>query len=343
MPNYNSITRVGVDLGQSVMQVHAIDCADSVVVARQLQRADFAEWCRRLPKGCVVAMEACTSSHYWGRELAASGLDVRLMSPSFVVPYRMAGATGKNDANDAEAICEAAGRPRMRFVPVKSSEQQSWLAVHHLRDGYIRERVACMNRTRAVLAEFGVLMPRAPKKFLDHVLSILAERRHELTPLTRMSLRRSCSHFRAIQRQIVWCDRQIAKHAGADINAKRALRVCGVGVLGASALAAGLGNLSQFDNGRQFSAWLGLVPRQHSSGGKQRLGHVTRRGDAYLRKLLVVGARNALFSAPVRNDDVSRWAVQLRARIGWPKAAVALANRNARTLWRMLSQPNEAR
>jgi transposase len=338
MSKHESIVRVGVDLGQTVVQVHAVDDAGTVIVAKQLQRTALIRWCERLPARCLVAFEACSAAHHLARELSTAGLVPKLIAPALVSPYRMSGATGKNDATDAEAICEAASRPQMRFVPPKSPEQQAWLTVHRLRDGYMKDRTACMNRARGILFEFGVSLPVTPDRFHALLLEALAAHLKELPAVARAGLRRCCTHLREVQRQVAWCDQQIAKHVLTDANAKRAMQVRGVGPVGASALAASLGDLTQFGNGRQFSSWLGLVPRQHSSGGKQRLGRITKRGDAYLRRLLVIGARSALAVAPRHDDPVSVWALQLQGRVGWPKACVALANRNARTLWRTLTK-----
>lgn len=342
MPIFHSIVRVGVDLAQSVAQVHAVDAAGKVIVAKQLQRAALMHWCERLPESCIVAFEACSAAHHLARELDAAGLAPRLISPSFVTPYRMTGVTGKNDATDAEAICEAASRPQMRFVPAKTPEQQAWLVVHRLREGYMKDRTAWMNRARGILFEFGVALPVSADRFPGLLLEALSAKRKELPTILRTGLRKCCAHLQEVQGQVAWCDQQIAKHVRNDVNAKRAMQVRGVGPLSASALAASLGDLTQFGNGRQFGAWLGLVPRQHSSGGKQRLGRITKRGDAYLRKLLVIGARSALIVAARHDDPVSKWALQLRDRIGWQKACVALANKNARTLWRTLAKRDEA-
>lgn len=337
------ITRVGVDLAQSVIQIHAVDAVGAVVVAKQLQRSAFLPWCEQLPAGCIVAMEASCAAHYWARRLSERGLTVRLISPSFVTPYRMSGPTGKTDANDAAAICEAASRPQMRFVPVKSPAQQSVLALHSVRDGFVKERITIMNRARGLLSEFGILFPLSRSKFRTELLRAIAMDSDDLTPLARMVLRRCLQHFDSMDRQISWCDAQIAKHVARDPNAKLARTVLGVGPLSASALVATAGDLSQFKNGRQFSAWLGLVPRTNSSGAKQQLGSITKRGDDYLRRLLVLGARSAVVAAPSRDDATSKWAVQLRARIGGPKAYVAMANRNARRLWSLLThQPNRS-
>ncbi|HEY4083437.1 MAG TPA: IS110 family transposase [Burkholderiaceae bacterium] len=334
----SKVVRVGVDLARSVIQVHAVDANEKVIIAKQLQRAAFLPWCQTLPIGCVIGLEACCAAHYWGRRLHEIGLAPRLICPSFVTPYRLSGSTGKSDANDAEAICEAVGRPHMRFVSVKTPIQQSWLALHVLRTGYVNERTNCMNRMRGLLAEFGLVFGVSTRRFRRELPEVLTTTDSDLTPLARMALRRGLAHFLALDRQIQWCDKQIEKHVSSDPNALLAKSVSGVGVLTASAICASIGDVHQFKNGRQLSAWLGLVPRMKSTGGKERLGPITKRGDQYLRRLLVFGAKAALREAPRRDDPVSKWAVQLRERVGWSKAAVALANKNARIIWSKLAQ-----
>jgi transposase len=289
----------------------------------------------------MVAFEASSAAHHLARQLEAIGLVPKLISASFVAPYRLTGTTGKNDANDAEAICEAASRPHMRFVPAKTPEQQAWLVVHRMREGYVKDRTACMNRARGILFEFGVVFPVSADRFQALLSEALTVNRKALPLTVRAALRRCCSHFRELSRHVEWCDEQIAKHASTDLNARRAMQVRGVGKLSASAIAATVGDLTQFQNGRQFGAFLGLVPSQRSTGGKQRLGRITKRGDSYLRKLLVVGAKSALSNAPKHDDPVSRWATQLRERVGWSKATVALANKNARVLWSKLARSSE--
>jgi transposase len=284
-------------------------------------------------------MEATVGCHYWARELRKAGIDARLISPSFVTPYRMEGTGAKNDANDAAAICEAAGRPRMRFVTPKTPEQQGWLVVHNLRDGYVKDRSATVNRIKGILLEFGIAVSDRVTRLSTQLGNILNDPASGLPPVAIDALEHCREHLDLASDHVKWCDRQIARHVRADEIAQRALSTLGVGPLGASALAATVGDCSQFQNGRQFSAWLGLVPRQYSTAGKTRLGRITKRGDAYLRKLLIMGARSALIVVPNHSDPVSAWAFKLRERIGWSKAAVALANKNARRLWRNLSTP----
>ena len=335
--SHRDIVRVGVDLAKSVAQVHGVALDGRVIVARQLPRRELLDWCLKLEPGCTVAMEACSSAHLLARQLNAAGLQARLISPSFVAPYRLTGVTGKNDATDAEAICEAASRPRMRYVPAKTLDQQSWLAIHRLREGYVKDHSAWVNRMRAVLFEFGVDVPKAIYRFAENMNDALTAHADELPSMIQEAANRHVEQFAHLEKAIEWCDEQINRHLQVDMNAQRALTVRGIGRLSASALAASVGDLSQFNNARQFSAWLGLVPSQRSTGGKQRLGKITKRGDSYLRSLMVLGAKSVIAKKPKSQDRVYDWAMQLRERIGWRKATVALANKNARLLWGTLN------
>jgi transposase len=277
------ITRVGVDLAKQQIQVHAVDAGERVVVARSMRRDKFAAWCAQLPAGCIVAMEACSSGHHWARQLLGMGLAPRLIAAHFVTPYRMEGKGGKNDAADAAAICEAASRPKMRFVPVKSCEQQGTLTVHRLREGYKEERNACISRIRGLLAEFGLVFAQGPKALREQLAGVLEDATNELTANARLSLDRAFAHWRALDAEMAWCDQRIAQHAKSDAQAQQVQRIVGIGPTGASAVVASVGDFRQFRNAGQFAAWLGLVPRQNSSGGKTSLGRITKRGDDYLR------------------------------------------------------------
>ena len=330
------VVRVGVDLAKQVIQVHAVAADGQVVCRRSLPRERFLAWCEQLPKGCVVAMEACSGAHHWARCLRAAGLDARLVAASFTAAYRLQGATGKNDANDAAAICEAASRPRMRFVPVKSTAQQGLLTLHPLREGLKNERTACLNRMRGLLAEFGIVFPRSPQALRQGLAQVLATQTQGVDGHALRGLAIASRHLDTLDGQLAECDHAIGQHARDDARVQALAQVRGIGPLGASALVAGVGDAGVFDNGPQFAAWLGLTPRQHSSGGVARLGRITRRGDAYLRTLLIQGARSAVLTAHQRHDAISRWAQQLRLRVGWQKAAVALANKNARIVWALL-------
>jgi transposase len=332
------IVRVGVDLAKNLIQVHAVDAGGHRVVARALKRDQFAAWCAQLPPGCLVAMEACSSAHHWARRLRAAGLDARLIAAHFVTPYRMEGRSGKNDATDAAAICEAASRPSMRFVPVKTADQQGVMSLHRIREGLKEERTACINRIRGVLSEFGLVFAKSPKALRANLADVLEDASNELSATARLVVQHEFEHWRDLDERLLWCDRQIGQHVRSNPDAKRAAKITGIGEIGASALVTSVGEFTQFSNGAQFGAWLGLVPSQNSSGGKASLGRITKRGDDYLRTLLIQGAKAAVMSAHKRDDPISRWLVQLKERIGWQKACVAMANKNARILWSVLTR-----
>ena len=330
--------RVGVDLAKRVIQVHAVNAAGKVQTTRALRREQFIEWCSQLPAGCMVAMEASSSAHHWARKLVAMGLDARIISAQLVGPYRLEGHTGKNDANDAAAICEAASRPQMRFIPVKSVEQQSMLCVHRLREGIKADRTACINRIRGLLAEFGLVVAQGAEELQDVLSEMLEDGGNELGTLARLTLQRAQTQWRELDAHMAWCDERIAAHAKTNPTVKAASTLIGIGPVGASAAVATVGDFKQFKNGAQFGAWIGLTPRQHSSGGKSKLGGITKRGDTYLRTLLIQGAKSAVMTAHRREDRISQWAVALRERSGWQKAVVALANKNARILWAVMTK-----
>jgi len=325
--------RVGVDLSKRVFQVHGVDRSCRVALAKSMSPDRFFAWCVELPAGCLVAMEACGGAHHVVRRLRLLGLDARLIAGHFVTPYRMAGRGGKNDANDAAAICEAAGRPHMRFVPVKTAEQQGQLSIHRLREGYKDERTALINRIRGVLTEFGMTFPRSPEALRKVLADVVEDASNELTGIARLVLQRA-----HLDLQMKWCDGRIEAHARSDARASKAATLLGIGPIGASALVASVGDFKQFAGARQFSAWLGIVPSQNSTGGKASLGRITKRGDDYLRTLLIQGAKSAVMTAGKRNDRISQWLVQLKERVGWQKAVVALANKNARILWAVLTR-----
>ena len=332
----SEITRIGVDLAKRVIQVHAVDAAEQRVTNRALPRDKFIAWCAQLPPGCIIAMEASSSAHHWARQLSAMGLDARIIAAHLVSPYRLQGKSGKNDANDAAAICEAASRPQMHFVPIKTVAQQSMLCIHRLREGYKAERVACINRIRGLLAEFGLVFPQKPELLRQALPETLEDASNELGGLARLALQRAQQQWQELDAHMVWCDERIAADLHANPQAAQAQQLMGVGPISASAVVATVGDFKQFKNGSQFGAWLGLTPRQNSSGGKNNLSGITKRGDMYLRSLLIQGAKSVVFSAHRRDDPISKWAHQLREKHGWQKAAVALANKNARILWAVM-------
>ena len=329
---------MGVDLAKRVIQVHAVDGAGRVLTSRALRREQFIEWCVRLPAGCLVAMEASSSAHHWARKLAALGLDARIVSAQLVSPYRQEGHTGKNDANDAAAICEAASRPRMRFIPIKSVEQQSMLCVHRLREGIKADRTACINRIRGLLLEFGVAVAQSPRELQQVLSDVLEDASNELGTLARLTLQRAQTQWHELDEHLAWCDERIAAHVKANPAVKTAATLLGIGPVTASAVVATVSDFKQFRSGAQFGAWMGLTPRQHSSGGKNNLGGITKRGDTYLRTLLIQGAKSAVMTAHRRSDRISAWVLALRERSGWQKAVVALANKNARILWAVMTR-----
>jgi len=331
-------TRVGVDLSKRVIQVQAVDAGGRVLTNRTLNRDKFLPWCAQLPGGCMVVMEVSSSAHHWARKLLAMGLDARIVSAHLAAPYRSEGHVGKNDANDAAAICEAASRPHMRFVPVKSIEQQSLLCVHRLREGVKADRTACINRIRGLLLEFGIAVATGVRALQTTLHDILEDASNELNGLARMTLQRAHAQWRELDEHLAWCDARLAAHAADNAHVQRAAELMGVGPVTASAAVATVGDFRQFDSGAQLGAWLGLVPKQRSSGGKSNLGTITKRGDTYLRTLLIQGAKSVVNTAYTRTDPISRWALALKERSGWQKAVVALANKNARILWAVMTR-----
>ena len=301
------IARVGVDLAKLVIQVHAVDKAGQRVVSRALKRDQFLAWCAQLPAGCLIAMEACSGAHAWARRLRALGLDARIIAANFVTPYRMEGKSGKNDMTDAAAVCEAASRPTMRFVPIKTPEQQGVMALHRMREGFKEDRTACVNRIRGVLGEFGLVFGKSPKVLRAALPEVLEDASNELSGRARLTVQRAFEQWRELDDHLRWCDQQIGEHVRHSEPARRAARILGIGPIGASATTAAVGDFKQFKSGAQFSAWMGLVPRQHSSGGKASLGRITKRGDDYLRMLLIQGAKAAVMSAAKRDDRTSQW------------------------------------
>ena len=292
------ITTVGIDLAKNVFQVHGIDQHGKAVLKKQLRRDQMAAFFVNLPP-CLIGMEACGSAHHWGRKLASMGHTVRLMAPQFVKPYVK---TNKNDAADAEAICEAVGRPNMRFVPVKNVEQQAVLALHRVRQGFVRARTAQANQIRGLLGEFGLIVPQGIGYIATRVPELIEDGANELPGAFRLLIQRLLDHLKELDRQVEELEGKIhAWHRSSDLSRKLAM-VPGIGPITASALVASIGDAKNFDGGRQVAAWLGLVPRQHSSGGKSNLLGMSKRGDTYLRTLLIHGARSVIYRVSQRAD-----------------------------------------
>lgn len=329
-----AIVFVGIDLAKNVFAVHGVDEAGKAALVRPaVPRGRLLELVAMLPP-CTIGMEACSGAHHWARQMQAHGHTVRLMAPKFVAPYRLSGKRGKNDAADAAAICEAVQRPNMRFVPPKSVEQQARLMVHRARQGFVEARTATLNRIRGLLSELGIVLPLKAST----VRSQAAERLEELPGWANTVIGDLLGEVKRLDQRIEEYDRHITAMARQDDRVARLMRLSGIGPTTATALIATIGNGHEFRNGRQLSAWLGLVPGQYSSGGKARLGRITKAGDAYLRSLLVLGARAVLNAAVGKTDSLSRWAQALVQRRGYWKAVVAMAAKNARMAWAVLSR-----
>jgi transposase len=329
-----SISTIGLDIAKSVFQVHGVDAAGQVVVRRQLRRGRVLAFFQKLPP-CLVGIEACASSHYWSRELQVLGHTVRLMPPAYVKPYVK---RQKNDATDAEAICEAATRPSMRFVPTKTVEQQSCLMLHRARHLFIRQQTAVINSIRAYLAELGIVAP-VGRRGVEQLLAIVADTTDRRLPeVARVCLAALGSQLRALKAQILEFDRRIIAWHRSSATSKRLDAIPGVGPALATALVASVADAKAFRSGRDFSAWVGLVPKQNSSGGKDRLGSISKQGDRYLRSLFTTGALAVIRYAKIHGTRHRPWLTALLARRPTKVAAIALANKLARMAWAMMAR-----
>ena len=328
------ITTVGIDLAKNVFQVHGVDGHGKAVLKKQLKRDQFATYFANL-EPCLIGMEACGSAHHWARKLQGLGHTVKLISPQYVKPYVK---TNKNDAADAEAICEAVGRPNMRFVSIKTLEQQAVLSEHRVRQSFVYARTAQANQIRGLLAEFGLVIPKGIYHLPKQIPQLLEA--SELPETFRNLIDGLLAHFRELDRQVAELEAKIkAWHRNSEAS-RRLEKIPGIGPLGASALVASIGDAKSFKNGRQLAAWLGLVPRQHSTGGKPTLLGISKRGDVYLRTLLIHGARSAILAAQRRSESDS-WVGKLMQRRNPNVAATALANKNARIIWALLAHDRE--
>jgi transposase len=325
------ITTVGLDLAKHVFQVHAVSDTGEVVV-RRLRRAQMIPFFSNL-RPCLVGMEACGTSHYWARELTGLGHQVRLMPPAYVKPYVK---RGKTDASDAEAICEAVRRPTMRFVPIKSVDQQAALALHRTRDLLVRQRTQLVNMIRAVLAEFGIELPKGITYALAFVRRVVAGEAQDIPPLAGKVIGALAEQALEGQARIRQLERELlAWHRSSELS-QRIATVPGVGLLGATALAATVTDPAQFRSGRQFAAWLGLTPLQNCSGGKERLGRISKMGDQYLRRLLINGMTSIVARNAYRPGVAEPRVVALLARKPMRVATVAMANHAARVIWAIM-------
>jgi len=329
-----AVTTIGLDIAKSVFQVHGVDAHGNVLVRRQLKRRHVLAFFEKLPP-CLVGMEACASSHHWSRELQKLGHAVRLMPPAYVKPYVK---RQKNDATDAEAICEAVTRPNMRFVPTKTPEQQSCLMLHRTRHLFIRQQTAVINAIRAHLAEFGIVAP-VGRKGVEELLTVVADTSDERVPeIARACLAALGAQLRMLKAQILEFDRRIMAWHRSNTASKRLDAIPGVGPALATALVACVADPRTFRSGRDFSAWVGLVPKQRSSGGKDKLGGISKKGDRYLRSLFTAGALAVIRYAKIHGTKHRPWLTALLARRPTKVAAIALANKLARMAWAMMAK-----
>ncbi|WDH19988.1 IS110 family transposase [Pseudomonas chlororaphis] len=328
------LMRVGVDLAKNVFQIHGVDCHEQPIWRQRLPRERWLQtMLEKIEPGCEIGMESCGGAHHWARQLQARGFRVKLIAPQFVKPYVK---SNKNDANDTEAICEAMSRPCMRFVAIKTVEQQVIQATHRIRAGLVEQRTAKANQIRGLVAEFGLVTPKELLILRRAIPCWLEQAGNGLTERLRRLLAGLWDDLRTLDQRVSELDDEISAIATNDPAAVRLRQLRGVGPMIATALLATLGDARQFANGRQFAASLGLTPRQHSSGGKDRLLGISKRGDAYLRTLLIHGTRAVLRTANSKEDPLSRWATRLAERSHPNVAAIALANKMARMAWAML-------
>ena len=335
------IVRVGLDLAKYVFVVNGVDARGNVVLRKTLRRSAVSNFFANLPP-CLIGMEASNGAHYWARVLSELGHEVRLISPQFVTPYVK---SNKNDRNDAEAICEAVGRPTMRFVPRKSVDQLGVQAIHRIRSRLVGSRTRLVNQIRGVLSEHGIVIARNIAKLRQGLADMVGSNERNVSDLVRALMGELQVELAEFDRRIAAWDRRIRELYHGSELCQRLGKIEGVGPLSATALMAAVGDRRCFKNGRQFAAWLGLVPKQRSSGGRERLFGISKRGDRYLRTLLIHGARAVLCRAGTKQDPRSRWLGKLRERRHPNVAAVALANKNARIAWALLSgtEPYDSR
>lgn len=332
-------TTVGVDLAKIIFSICMLDSSGRVLLRREFRREAFAAWLAQLPPGTIVAMEACSGAHHWGRRCRELGLQPRLIAAQFVTPFRKSRCS-KNDRNDAEAIATAARQGNMRFVSIKTIDQQARLSWHRVREGYKDENLQVTNRIRGLLAEFGIVIATSPIA-LRRALPQILER--EDLPREFVELLQDLrEHWRQIQSRLRGCDQRVEAYAHGDERCRRVRALTGIGAITADAFVASVGDGRDFKHGRQLAAWMGLVPRQDSSGGHQRLGHISCSGDAYLRTLLIQGARSSVSAAqriPIEKATPEQlWIRQLATRLPFGKLLVAVANKHARQLWAMLAR-----
>jgi len=327
------ITTIGIDLAKNVFQVHGVDERGNPLIQKKLKRNQVLTFfIQQTP--CLIGMEACGGAHYWARRLQAQGHTVKLMAPQFVKPYVKA---NKTDAADAEAICEAVTRPSMRFVPIKNSDQQAVLSLHRARQGFVKARTAQANQIRGLLTEYGIVLPQGISHVAKRIPEIVEDAENDLPDVFRQLLVRLRAHLVELDRQVQELEQQIIAWHRSNEDSQRLEKIPGFGPLTASALVASIGDAKSFKNGREVAAWLGLVPRQHSSGGKPFMLGISKRGDAYLRTLMVHGARSVMRVAENKETPTDRWSTNMLVRRHKNVVAIARANKNARVAWALLA------
>ena len=327
-----NITTIGIDLAKTSFSLVGTDKHGKVVLRKTVNRGKLLSVIAQCPP-CLIGLEACSGAHYWAREFENLGHQVRIIAAKFIEPYLKG---GKNDNNDAEAICEAVCRPNIWYVPVKTADQQAALCVHRVRQGVVRERTAWINRLRGLLAEFGIVIPKGRYTIQSAVPVILGDPDNGLPELARQMIHDLWLNIQQANDQVLSYDQALARLAREDETAKHLLTIPGVGEQVATGVVASVPDPRLFKNSRQFAAWLGLVPRQYTTGGKIRLGRITKRGDKYLRMCLVHGARAVVANLRDKQDHVSCWVRDLIERRGYLRAVVALAARNARLIWTLM-------
>jgi transposase len=331
-----NLKMIGIDLAKSVFQVHGADDKGHAVMKKQFKRAQVLPFFANLTP-CRIAMEACGSAHYWARKLQALGHTVKLIPPQYVKPFVK---RNKNDAADAEAIYEAMTRPNMPAVPIKNAEQQAILSVHRARQGFVKARTAQANQIRGLLAEYGITIPQGISNIAKRVPEIIEDGESDLPGSFRLLIQRLVCHLKELDRQVGELEGEIQLWHRENVASQKLAKIRGIGPMTASAMVASVGDARSFKNGRHLAAWLGIVPRQHSTGGKSMLLGISKRGDTYLRTLLIHGAR-AVIRVAEHKPDADPWIKKLLARRNKNIAAVALANKNARTIWALLAHDRE--
>ncbi len=330
----HELRTVAIDLAKKVFHLVGTDTLGKILWRKRLTRHALMPFIAQLPP-VLIGIEACGGAHYWARRFREHGHEVKLMAPQFVKPFVK---SNKNDMRDTEAIAEAVIRPTMHFVPPKAIDQQDMQALHRVRERLIGARTALINEVHGLMHEYGIVLPKGVAKFRQAVVDKLESEQEKLTALSQEMFRKLVEEFGALEKRLAYYQEKLEALATMHPECQRLMTIPGIGPITATALVAAVGDVGVFKNGRQFAAWLGLVPRQHSTGGQTRLLGISKRGDSYVRKLLIHGARATLRWVKLKTDDRSRWMRGLLARCGWNRTAVAVANKNARIVWALLSR-----